>query len=334
MSRRVVDKVRQVLSLPNVVGYSRSLKKKIVKGRVTDVDCIRIYVSRKVPEKELKPFHVIPREIEGIPTDVVEIGEVKALKADKTGKFRPVIFGISIGNYAITAGTNGWLFKDRKGRVFFGSNAHVFADSPVNRPEEVSVKDIVQPGRYDGGRVPEDVVAKYFWHRKIYLEGETSGCYLAKALASLYNFLAELTGARTRLKPVLAVKNKVDFAVAEPLVDYELRFPDFSVEEHRFVGLGFAGSDRVSCVCKARHIVGEGYWPVDVETYDVTGGDVGKVVEKSGRTSCYSKAEIVDDSAEVRVRYDEGVALFTDVILTEKLLEPGDSGSSVWIKVV
>ncbi|RLI46873.1 hypothetical protein DRO69_02100, partial [Candidatus Bathyarchaeota archaeon] len=167
------DKVRQVLSLPNVVGYSRSLKKKIVKGRVTDVDCIRIYVSRKVPEKELKPFHVIPREIEGIPTDVVEIGEVKALKADKTGKFRPVIFGISIGNYAITAGTNGWLFKDRKGRVFFGSNAHVFADSPVNRPEEFplrilfSLEDMMAAG-FPKTLLPSiSGIGKYTWRERL-----------------------------------------------------------------------------------------------------------------------------------------------------------------------
>jgi len=38
-----------------------------------------VMVSRKVPPHELAPQDILPREIEGIPVDVQEVGELKAL---------------------------------------------------------------------------------------------------------------------------------------------------------------------------------------------------------------------------------------------------------------
>jgi hypothetical protein len=348
LPQNVIERLNiEVKRLPNVVGYSKTLKRKIVKGRETDIMAIRIYVEKKIPEATLKPAHIIPKKIEDIPTDVVEVGKLQAppsgqLKAkkkrrkavDKTQKFRPVILGVSIGNYAITAGTNGMLYTDKKGDTLFGSNAHVFVDDVSKKPEEVSEKRVLQPGPYDikgqGGNVddPDYVVAEYVWHQQIFPVGSVSGCPLASALASLYNALAKLARAKTRLKPTVETVNHIDFAVAKPLVDYELKFPDFNIEGYKLVGHGFAGSDQTSVVCKIKYIMEKGYTP-KTETAEPKVGDI---LEKSGRTSCYTKAKVIDESAQVQVSYDTFTATFDNVILTEKLLDPGDSGSSVWHK--
>lgn len=57
----------QMLQRPGVTGIDTGYK--VVDGRKTDQLCIRIYVKKKqdVTESEL-----IPREIKGIPTDVIE----------------------------------------------------------------------------------------------------------------------------------------------------------------------------------------------------------------------------------------------------------------------
>jgi len=72
---RSIDEVRQrheqhLLALPNVVGVSSET----VDGR----DVIVVLVRRKVPGSQLSPEEVIPQQIEGFPTEVVEIGEPSA----------------------------------------------------------------------------------------------------------------------------------------------------------------------------------------------------------------------------------------------------------------
>lgn len=57
---------------------------------------------------------------------------------------------------------------------------------------------------------------------------------------------------------------------------------------------------------------------------------VGMTVFKSGRTSCYGEAKVIDVNATVKVNMGEwGEALFEDQILTEPLGKPGDSGSGI-----
>jgi len=199
---------------------------------------------------------------------------------------------------------------------------------PSKEPDKILVKDIVQPGPYDGGTLA-DKVAEYVWHRRIVPVGGGSGCPVARVWAGIYNSLAKAFGARTRLKPVIEEPNHIDFAVASPTAEYLIKFPDFELADHRFVGLGFAGSDVTSLVCKARYIADEGYYPDGVDTVEVREGDV---VMKTGRTSCFTKAKVIDTSAAIEVGYGSFTAWFEDVILTEKLLEPGDSGSSVWVE--
>jgi hypothetical protein len=64
----------------NVIGYSGSLKKKIINGKeINGTRVFRVYVSKKVPLEELDENDIIPQIIDGVELDVVEIGKIKAL---------------------------------------------------------------------------------------------------------------------------------------------------------------------------------------------------------------------------------------------------------------
>jgi len=66
---------------------------------------------------------------------------------------RPVRIGVSVGHPNITAGTIGCRVKDDQG-VYILSNNHVMADS-----NKANIGDpILQPGDYDGGSFPTDVI--------------------------------------------------------------------------------------------------------------------------------------------------------------------------------
>ena len=308
----------------NVVGYSKKLRRRIKGGREVEEEVIRIYVSRKVPPSALDLKDLIPGEIDGVPTDIVEIGEMKALNLHPLAhvtRVRPLVAGVSIGNWAITAGTLGWFFRDASGREMLGSNAHVFAEDPL-KPSSNETR-IVQPGRVDQGSVPEDIVGTYYWHQPL----AGSGCALSNAIAGLLNGVSSLLGRRTRFELSLAERAKIDFAVAEPTVDFELKL--YTAEEcEGFVGLGFAGSDQASFFCKADNIKAAGWTPIEKTIERV---NVGDTIHKIGRTSEYTSGQVVDDSAVGRVNYG-GLSFveFDDLILTTAMLEGGDSGDSAW----
>ena len=67
----------QLLKLPNVVGVA--IGEKVVKGQVVPgKEVIKVFVTQKVPESQLKPDQVIPKTLEGYETDVEEIGIITA----------------------------------------------------------------------------------------------------------------------------------------------------------------------------------------------------------------------------------------------------------------
>lgn len=55
------------------VGY------KHVAGEKTDQICIVCYVKKKKPESQVRKSDLVPRYIEGIPTDIIESGGIRAL---------------------------------------------------------------------------------------------------------------------------------------------------------------------------------------------------------------------------------------------------------------
>jgi len=69
----------ELLRYPNVVGVATGIRSR--KGKPTGEPCLVVYVTRKVPKKELKRDQILPRTLDGVPVDVVETGELKTLPA-------------------------------------------------------------------------------------------------------------------------------------------------------------------------------------------------------------------------------------------------------------
>jgi hypothetical protein len=68
---------QQLLRKANVVAVGIGLRSR--GGVRTEEVCIIVSVKKKVPLSKLKPQDVIPAEIEKVPVDVVETGEIRAL---------------------------------------------------------------------------------------------------------------------------------------------------------------------------------------------------------------------------------------------------------------
>ena len=83
---QTLDKVKAVkrkhqdelLKKQNVVGVGIGYKE--INGQMTGELSLVVMVKTKVPSHELAPIDRIPREIEGVRTDVKVVGEVRALR--------------------------------------------------------------------------------------------------------------------------------------------------------------------------------------------------------------------------------------------------------------
>jgi hypothetical protein len=67
----------RLMQKANVVGVGVGFREE--GGKLTDQVALVINVIRKLPEDQLAPEDVIPAEIEGVPVDVHETGEIRAL---------------------------------------------------------------------------------------------------------------------------------------------------------------------------------------------------------------------------------------------------------------
>src|SRR3990172_1500990 len=139
---------------------------------------------------------LLPEKIDSMPTDVVKSGVFKALlrsesfggqALSRTDRMRPCPGGFSIGHYMITAGTLGMVVRDSKtGQRLILSNNHVLANS-----NEGKIGDsILQPGPYDGGADPQDLIAYLDRFVPIGFGGEEGGepdCKIASVFAAFWN---------------------------------------------------------------------------------------------------------------------------------------------------
>ena len=322
---------------PNVVGYSRTFKKKIIGGEETEIECVRFYVVRKVPKTELSDDEIIPMKIEDIPTDVVQIGRPKALNMDKTDIIRPVKMGTSIGHRHITAGSAGWPYLMGE-TVVVGTNAHIVSPHPNRPPEKIREKKILQPGPYhleERGLDPDDpeyVVGRMVWYRRIKPVYEPSTCGVASAISYIYNKVAELLGARTRLVPFVEEVNYIDWGCYLPTKPHDYSYPTIDVEGAKLIGHLFAGSKYIGIVCKVKYILEEGYRPAGVDTYEP------KLFDRVFGESfwCHYETKVIDESAEIEVGYGDFKAKFRDVIFLDNdppgTIRGGWSGSAFWFR--
>ncbi len=280
----------QLFLKPNVVATAIGYKH--VQGKRTAGLCIVCSVESKVPVSFLSEKELIPRDIEGIPTDVQQTGAIYSL-ALPTGRFRPAPGGVSIGHTGITAGTLGCLVN-RGGKLFILSNNHVLANS--NQAEKGDL--ILQPGPHDGGEITNDQIARLSDFIPIKFENEQQRCLFTKAYTGMFNYIARLTGSKTRIYSIYSAgeTNLSDCAIAEP----------------------FSEGDVVNEI-------------LDIGTItDIAKGELDTIIKKSGRTTGLTEGVIEQTDATVRVNFGAGkTALFTDQLIAGPMSQGGDSGSVI-----
>lgn len=299
-----------------IVGYARDLELPI------------IYVPPGVNPMAVDIQGIIVNE----PFKIL-VANAPLTSSPRTGRVRPLVAGVSVGNALITAGTLGW-FGVVGDDVVLMSNAHVFTNKPES-PLPPSNPNIVQPGMVDGGVAIADTVATYHSHIPIKLADE-SDCPVSRAIVSGLNTISKLLGRKTRFTAVVEPANRVDVALAtlkkgiqyNPLVMGDDGKPFGTSGE--LAGLLFAGTGEIYVVSKSTNILK--YYPhlrlIGAEAVDARVGD--KVI-KCGRTTGCTEGEVISADAVVKVNYGTGYAVFEDVVLVRGKSAGGDSGSSVWL---
>ncbi len=279
-----------MLDRENVCGVGVGYK--VHRGKQTDELCLLVLVSRKLPKDALDSRALVPKSIEGVTTDVIEVGEIRA-HPSRTDRWRPIPAGVSIGHYKITAGTFGTMVRDQSSNErLILSNNHVLAnsnDSQLGDP-------ILQPGTADGGRVDDDTVARLERYAPISFNEEPPTCGIATGFASFINRLASLIGSEHRLIPIRQdpqAINQVDAAVAKPVDGVEI--------SDEILDIGVIGG--------------------------VTPAKLGLRVRKSGRSTGFTTGIITVMDATVDVTYGDKKARFDNQLISTAMSAPGDSGS-------
>lgn len=320
--------IPQLMSLANVVGVAIGYKN-AQPGAATPTNELAIItlVEVKKPLAALSASQVVPRELDGIPTDVYEVGQLRALQTPRD-RFRPVIpSGVSIGHYKVTAGTLGTIVTDRTtGERLILSNNHVLANS-----NDALIGDsILQPGTVDGGQNPGDVVARLLRFVSLTYIGDPpppttpppptepptqpptqpSGCDVVDVVVKIANTLAKLSGSNKQVvaTPSSASASTTDTQVTDNLVDCAVAKPiDPSMFTGEIRGIGMVSGTKPAAL--------------------------GMRVRKSGRTTDYTEGTITLLNATVNVAYNtnqgQRTARFTGQIITEAMSQGGDSGSLI-----
>ncbi len=149
--------IDKLMAKRNVVGAGIGAKLRV--GVPTGELAVRVYVTKKETRKDLKAADAVPSTLEGVPTDIVEIGE--PIPYSYTTRERPAIGGDSIGHFQISAGTLGYVMRDKTdGTSVILSNNHILANKDGLAHPRAAVGDcIVQQGPLDGGVCAADQIA-------------------------------------------------------------------------------------------------------------------------------------------------------------------------------
>lgn len=294
---RALKKTRgKLLGLQNVVGVGIGYKHAGEKS--TGEPAFVVYVEKKLPPADLARSHMVPRKVNGLATDVVEIGVVRMLDV-RTQRDRPCRPGVSIGHFKSTAGTLGAIVKDKETKkLMILSNNHVLANGSSLQKARAKIGDpILQPGPYDGGRM-EDQVGTLYRYVPIEKNVTKSDCPVALALAR------GGTGILNLVKK-----------------DYEIRFYKHFHAENT-VDCALAKLDSTNLAMASILDVGETRGVADVRPGD-------KVI-KSGRTTGITRGAVksVGTTLQVEMEDDEKV-WFSDQVVSDMNSQPGDSGALV-----
>jgi len=285
--------VTELLAKPNVVGVGIGMKE--IAGESTGEMSVVVMVRHKLPMEALGPGVAVPAAVDGVPTDVIQVGDLRAWQSH-TGRWRPAPGGVSIGHYQITAGTLGcWVRDRRSGARLILSNNHVLANS-----NDATVGDpILQPGPADGGQVATDRIGVLERFCPIQFSTSEPTCSIANSVVDIANLIAGMLGANHRLfaqRMDAQAVNQVDAALARP--------------------------DNSADILDEIYEIG----PVS----GVAPAVLGMAVRKSGRTTALTSGTINVVDATVNVSYGSGkVATFENQLVAGPMSQGGDSGSLV-----
>jgi hypothetical protein len=285
------DSKESLLAKQNVVGVGVGYKVK--QGQRSDEMAVVVLVSQKLPLPALQPEMILPKLINGVKIDVIEVGIIRALQA-RTDRWRPAPGGVSLGHYKITAGTFGSIVRDRAtNERLMLSNNHVIAnsnDSTLGDP-------ILQPGPIDGGSPDNDTIAHLNRTCQISFNSEPGSCNIAESYARVGNAIAGMLGSKHQVqakKTDLQAVNYVDAAVAKPMDEDQVLDEIFEI--------GTVNG-----------------------TLEAT---LGMPVRKSGRTTGFTSGQISLIHATVEVSYGANkTARFEDQLVSGPMSSGGDSGS-------
>lgn len=283
-----------LLDQPGVVGLGVGYKRD--HGAQTDNLSVVVLVEKKKPVAALLDGELIPQRIKNIPTDVQEVGYIRALQSRKS-KWRPAPGGVSIGHYKITAGTFGTVVTEKgTGIHLILSNNHVLANT-----NDATLGDpIYQPGPADGGK-PVDTIGSLYNFVPIDFGEEGGGdCFLADYYQRFGNWFAGLTGSRHRLSTKKINPQAVNY------VDAALAIPNNQGDiEDRIIDVGKIEGHEEAVLNMA--------------------------IAKSGRTTEYTVGNITMVHSTVKVDYGGGrIATLQDQIISGYMSAGGDSGSLMY----
>jgi len=347
----------ELLAKQNVVGVAVGPKES--EGVLTGEMAVVVLVKEKVPLQALSASEVIPKHIDGVRTDVMAVGDLRALQSPSPrGRFRPTIpSGVSIGHFRVTAGTLGVMVRDKNtGERFILSNNHVLANS-----NDAQTNDgIVQPGTADGGIAASDIVAQLASFIPLRYVGDPptptpatptppdptpdpspnpdptpdpnpnpnpnppGGCL--PTLVGFINFIAALTGSHTRLTTAAAQALSAQTA-GQPVMPAPVPAP---------VIIRAQNVDNVVDAALARPLDPAMFTDEILGIGTISGTmapTLGQQVRKSGRTTGLTFGRVTLLNATVNVGYNtvhgDRTARFTGQVITEAMSQGGDSGSLV-----
>jgi len=282
--------IYELLNKRNVVGVG--LGYKIRHGVNTNELSLVVSVKRKEPLSALAAEDLVPKTLDGVQTDVVATGVLRAFQLGPRDRWRPLVPpGVSMGHYRITAGTFGCLLR-RGEESFILSNNHVLANT--NNCQQGDA--VLQPGSTDSGTM-DDCIATLADYVPLDFGTAPSECPIAEQSARLLNYIAGAFGSRHQLQAVKQTEgvNRVDAALARPTS------PDLVSNEILYIGA-----------------------PTGIGT-----AILGTQVQKTGRTTGHTRGTVTQIDTTVRIDYNGPSALFTGQLVASPMSRPGDSGSAV-----
>lgn len=288
------------------------------KEQVTDQLAMAVLVEQKKPVEALSAEDLVPPDVNGARTDVIEIGRLEA-HASPRDRYRPNIpAGVSIGHYMVSAGTLGGIVFDRHtGEPLLLSNNHVLANS-----NEGEIGDaILQPGPTDHGLRPDDVVAKLHRFEMLRFFSDTGsgisppsqppplfppgGCDIAEAFVTIGNALSKLSGSSKRLATVQAPKAQIGAPIYPNRVDAALARPiNPMLFQQNIVEIGRPNGSKLA--------------------------QIGMRIRKHGRTTGYTEGSVTLMNATVDVSYGDNLqARFSGQVIATPISQGGDSGALI-----